>query len=126
MASIGAQNIFYYLDDFTILEPPQSDMAKNLHKLKTVCDELGISLAQKEEGPRTSLTLLEIVIDTDKGELRLPEDKLQRLLQGTRDWESKTSCTRGELESLIGVLQHAAKVIQPGRSFLRRAIKLLV
>ena len=35
------------------------------------------------------------------------------------------SCTRLELESLIGLLQHACSVIRPGRSFLRRLIDLL-
>ena len=40
-------------------------------------------------------------------------------------WESRKVCTKKELESLIGVLQHACKVIRPGRSFLRRAISLL-
>ena len=40
-------------------------------------------------------------------------------------WMQKKSCTRRELESLIGTLQHACKVIPSGRSFLRRAIALL-
>ena len=35
------------------------------------------------------------------------------------------SCTRQELESLIGTLQYAAKVIHPGRSFVRRLIDFL-
>lgn len=33
--------------------------------------------------------------------------------------------TRRELESLFGFLQHACRVIRPGRSFLRRMIDLL-
>eukprot|EP00731_Ephydatia_muelleri_P034779 Em0076g12a len=33
--------------------------------------------------------------------------------------------SRRELESLIGFLQHACKVVKPGRSFLRRMINLL-
>lgn len=37
----------------------------------------------------------------------------------------KKSCTRKEMESLIGTLQHACKVFKPGQSFLRRAIALL-
>ena len=127
VAATGVPDIYHYLDDFAVLGPPRSEACcHNLSKLKMVCGELGIPLApEKEEGPSTSLTFLGIVIDTTLGELRLPEDKLQRLLQTVRDWESRKSCSRAELESLIGVLQHATKVIQPGRSFLRRAIKLL-
>jgi hypothetical protein len=71
------------------------------------------------------MTLLGIIIDTLKGELRLPGDKLQRLIQATSEWASRSSCTRKELESLVGTLSYAAKVIRPGRSFLSRAIGLL-
>ena len=35
------------------------------------------------------------------------------------------TCRRRELESLVGLLQHAAKVVYPGRSFLHRMIVLL-
>ena len=52
-------------------------------------------------------------------------DKLQRLIQATTEWASRKKCTRKELQSLIGTLQHAATVIRPGRSFCRRAINLL-
>ena len=41
------------------------------------------------------------------------------------EWKKRKVCTRKELESLIGILQHACTVIPPGRSFLRRAISLL-
>ena len=75
--------------------------------------------------PTPVITLLGIIIDTTKGELRLPEDKLQRLLQVVSEWGKRKVCTRRELESLIGVLQHAATVIKPGRSFLGRVISLL-
>ena len=80
---------------------------------------------EKEEGPTTKLTLLGIEIDTVKGELRLPEEKLYRLHAALDAWQAKKSCTRKELESLIGTLHHATKVIRPGRSFLRRIIALL-
>ena len=76
----------------------------------------------KEGGPSAILTLLGIIIDTLKGELRLPADKLQRLVS---EWVNRKSCTRKDLESLVGTLQDAAKVIPSGRSFVRRAINLL-
>ena len=37
----------------------------------------------------------------------------------------RQSCTRKELESLIGLLNHACKVLSAGRSFLRRMLDLL-
>ena len=41
------------------------------------------------------------------------------------DWSQKRWCKRKELESLIGHLQHACKVVPQGRSFLCRMINLL-
>ena len=59
------------------------------------------------------------------GQLRLPDDKLRHLRALLRDWGSRRSCTRKELESLIGLLNHACKVVRPGRSFLERMLDLL-
>lgn len=59
------------------------------------------------------------------GELRLPAEKLQRLRSLLAEWGDQKSCSRKELESLIGLLNHACKVVRSGRSFLRRMIDLL-
>ena len=40
-------------------------------------------------------------------------------------WLGKRFCTVKELESLVGKLQHASKVIQPGQTFMRRMFELL-
>jgi len=56
--------------------------------------------------------------------LHLPADKLCRLQEATAAWRGRKCCTKQELLSLIGSLQHAATVIRPGRSFVRRMIDL--
>lgn len=123
----GAVNVFHYLDDFVVLGSPDSEACRCfLDILERVCAHLGVPLApEKTEGPSRKITFLGIVIDTNRGELSLPKDKMERLLLMVRQWRMKKSCTRKELESLIGSLQHACKVIRPGRSFLRRAISAL-
>ena len=91
-----------------------------------VCERLGIPLAaDKCEGPSTCLTFLGIEIDTVEMELRLPAEKLQMLQQEIKSWAEKKSCTRRELQSLTGQLQHAATVVRPGRTFLKRLYDLL-
>ena len=79
------------------------------------------------EGGRSIPVLIFVgtIIDTIKGELRLPADKLRRLMGEVEELLEKKWCTRRELESLIGTLQHACSVIRPGRSLLRRATALL-
>ena len=109
-----------------VLGPPGSVICANsLEMLERECTQLGVPLAPEKDGPASRLVLLGIVIDTEKGELSLPPEKLQRLLTAVDVWIGKKWCSRRELESLIGTLQHACSVIKPGRSFLRRAIKLL-
>ena len=73
--------------------------------------------AHKTEGPTKCLVFLGIEIDT----IGKPE-RLQSIL---RQWGDRRVCTRKELESLVGLLNHACKVVRAGRSFLRRMIDLL-
>ena len=123
----GVDWIFHYLDDFAVLGPPNSPQCQQaLDILTRICALLDIPLApEKRDGPSAIITLLGISIDTLRQELRLPRDKLQRLLELVAQWEKKKVCSRRELESLMGTLQHACKVIQPGRLFLHHALALL-
>ena len=124
---LGIVFIKHYLDDFIIAGPPGSQECQwALETLDQACSRLGVPLAEhKREGPTTCLTFLGIEIDTQKGELRLPKEKLERLVSLLATWGDRKACTLKELESLIGHLNHACKVARPGRSFLRRMIDLL-
>ena len=75
-------------------------------------------------GPTTCLPFLGIEMDTEKGLLRLPKEKLCRVQSLVASWRSRRGCKKRELLSLIGLLQHACRVVRPGRSFLRRMITL--
>ena len=123
----GIRFVLHYLDDYIIVAPPDSDeCSRAVGVLEHTCTKLGVPMAaEKKEGPTTALVFLGILLDTVAGELRLPEDKLQRLRDLLEQWGTKKVCRRKELESLIGLLNHACKVVRPGRSFLRRLIDLL-
>ena len=70
-----------------------------------VLQHLGVPVAtEKTEGPATSMTILGVLIDTQNLELRLPSDKLSRLQALVSDWQKRHTCTRKELESLLGHL----------------------
>ena len=97
-----------------------------LTTLVDACTTLGVPLAEhKREGPTSRITFLGIEIDTIAGKLRLLADKLQRLQALLQDWGDRKVCSRRELESLVGLLNHACKVVRPGRTFLRRMFDLL-
>ena len=97
----------------------------NCQIITGVCELLGVPLAsEKCEGPQTCLEYLGFELDTIKGEIRLPEEKLQQLETLFQTWEGKKSCTKHELDSLTCQFQHATNIMKQGRSFLRQMIVL--
>jgi len=71
------------------------------------------------------LTFLGIELDTVQMCLRLPQERLTELLALLVQWEDKKFCWVQELCSLTEKLQHACKVVRPGRTFLQRMFDLL-
>lgn len=94
-----------------------------MNTIRTLCEILGVPLA--EEKSAGLATILGIELDTDDLTLRLPKEKLDRIIALLADWSNMRSCTKKELQSLIGQLQHAATIIKPGRTFLRRMHDML-
>ena len=124
---MGISYHLHYLDDFLLLGAPGAQLgARNLDIALRTFHLLGVPVAaHKTEGPSTVLTFLGILIDTGRFELRLPPEKLARLQETLQSWSGKRSCTRKELESLLGRLSHAATVVRQGRTFLRQLFPLL-
>lgn len=123
----GIGILYHYLDDFlTAGRPGTRECSQSVLALRALFDRLGIPIAEdKLEGPACSLSFLGIVIDSMAMELRLPNKKLSELKTLIGEWKSRRSCRKRDLQSLVGKLQHACKVVQPGRSFLRRMFELL-
>lgn len=71
------------------------------------------------------MVFLGIEIDTVAGMLRLPGDKLAKLRCMLQEWAGRKSARKRDLQVILGHLNHACKVIRPGRSFLRNMIALL-
>lgn len=83
-----------------------------------VCNHLGLPLHPgKCVGPTPLLTVLGIELDSLAQVARLCADKMHVLRDLIRLWLPRKWCYRRELESLIGHLHHAAKVVWPGRTF---------
>ena len=129
--SRGVQFALHYLDDFLVLGPAGSPTCgQALANLLEVCGDLGFSVAtEKTEGPSSCITFLGIEIDTSANQLRLPRDKLDRLHMEMQKWlpmkrkqSPRRSGTKRELLSLLGLLSHAARVVSPGRAFVRSLI----
>ena len=71
------------------------------------------------------LTFLGFELDLLLLEVHLQLDNLSALQALISSWLSCKSWTRKELESLVGLLGHTCKVVQPGKAFLHRTFELL-
>ncbi|KAL9977320.1 hypothetical protein ACROYT_G014710 [Oculina patagonica] len=123
---LNVPQVIHILDDFFIaLPPPRSHCATALCKVLHLFTELDIPIAPgKTFSPSTSLEFMGILLDSHTMEARLPQDKLTRTKQALLQWSLKKSATLRDLQSLIGTLQFACRVIAPGRPFLQRIIHL--
>ena len=123
----GVSDLDHLLDDFITTGQPNSDeCARNLDILVDTCRILGMPIApSKTEGPATTLVFLGIEVDSISMQLRLPLSKLHRLQATTQEWAGRKTCTKHDLQSLIGQLHDASIIIRPGRTFIRRLLDLL-
>ena len=122
-AVLSIHSIIHYLDDFFLCHSSSSACQQDMSRLTGLFAYLGVPLAPgKLCGPAQVMTFLGIEIDAVQRIARLPADKFAALLRLIHAWHDKTSCTKRDLLSLIGHLSFAAKVVKPGRLFLRRLI----
>ena len=111
-----------YLDDFLTMRPSLSSVCQqNLNTFVGLCNELGVPLApNKVEGPSTTLAFLGIILDTQCMENGLPQEKLTQIQVKLKTWLKKKNTSKRDILSLVGLLQHAKKVVKPGRTFVAR------
>ena len=118
----GTCPLLHYLDDFLLIASPKSSAcSNNLQVILEVCSHLGIPLArEKIEGPTKTLTFLGITLDTQSMEAQLPPDKLHIIRKEIITWLNKRDLKKRAILSLVGLLQHATKVVKSGRTFVSR------
>ncbi|KAK3732477.1 hypothetical protein QZH41_003780 [Actinostola sp. cb2023] len=121
----GLQNVIHILDDFFVAESSKAACLTSFCKLLKFFISVGAPVvASKTLGPYTVLEFMGIEIDSLKMEARLPADKLERLRVTLNSFSSRRSARLVQLQSLIGTLQFACRVVIPGRTFLQRIIHL--
>ena len=125
-ANYNVGHLYHYLEDFITLGAPNTEECNhNILLIQELFTRLNIPIAkEKFEGPSTSIVFLGISLDTEKLEAKLPPEKLDSIRAELARWLEQSSCTKRQLQSLIGLLSFAAKVVPPGRTFLRRMIDL--
>ena len=121
----GLQHVLHILDDFLVIEPSRAQCLTSFSTLLRVFMSLRAPLvASKTLGPSQVLEFMGIELDSSRMEARLPEDKLNRTPELLKSFKRRRSARLVELQSLIGTLQFACRVVVPGRTFLQCVINL--
>ena len=122
---VGAMS--HILDDFMFLSHSKDTCQCYLDSFMSLARFVGIPVKHsKTVSPATCVTVHGIEVDTELMEARLPRDKLDDALNLVTRFARRKKVTLRELQSLIGTLNFACKVIVPGRPFLRRLIDLTI
>lgn len=124
---LGCSFIVHILDDFLFIVKGEKSCNSQLSIFLEFCDTIGVpTKPDKTYRAAKQLTFAGILLDTDRREARLPDDKLAKCREMIESFLTRRKVTLRELQSLIGTLNFACSVIVPGRPFLRRLIDLTV
>ena len=115
----------HVLDDFLIIAPSADEVSEQLRRFLKFCWECGIPIApEKTEGPDQKLAFLGITLDVRHSLAMLPDDKLSRCRALLQEALTCKTMTLKELQTLLGHLNFACRVVVLGRAFLRRVYAL--
>lgn len=118
--------IFHLLDDFLTIDRPDACGDRTIALLCTIFHRLRLPLSEKKTiGPTCELKYFGINLDFDKMQARLPREKIDRIFLFILQISSQKSCTRKDLEQLVGHLNFASRVIRPGRLFVFYLYRLM-
>ena len=126
MVRVGWEECINYLDDFCVVGRSEERCTAAQRDLVAILRRLGFYISFKKLTPSAKVTrFLGIDIDSILMELRLPADKLEKLIKQLNIYMRRRKATRLELEALGGVLAHCCKVVHGGRTFSRRVYDLI-
>ena len=113
------------LDDFLIIAASADEASEQLRRFLKFCGECGIPIGpEKTKGPDQKLAFLGITLDVRHSLAMLPKDKLSRCRELLQEALTRKTMTLKELQTLLGHLNFACRVVVPGRAFLRRVYAL--
>jgi hypothetical protein len=121
MGRRGYTNIVVFQDDFWVTGNTYTECLTVWKELIMLLEKLGFQINNKKlVAPTKKLIFLGILIDTEKCQLSLPNKKLIAIKRCVAEFAQKKRVTKRQMQSLIGRLNFASKVIHGARLFLRR------
>ena len=111
-----------YLDDFLGVDSANKAQI-HFTGLGLLLQELGVwESEQKACPPSTQMLVLGVLFNTADMTMSLSQDKIDDIQAELKEWLSRATHSRKQLEKLIGKLQFAAQVVRAGRVFIARLL----
>ena len=125
MSQAGHNGLMNYIDDLLYVGTP-SNIWQLYHDLLQLLQDLGLDVSQnKLVPPSTQVICLGILVDSVSKTLSIPHDKLKDIIQMVDNWQGRKTCTKTQLQSLLGSLLYITKCVHPARYFLNRMLIVL-
>ena len=104
-----------FIDDFIGCDT-KSHADTAFDTLHSLLVELGFTLSKKKLVPPTTKCIcLGVEIDTENFTISIPEEKLKGTNLLCQKWRHMTTCTKRELQSVLGSLLHVSKCVPNSR-----------
>ena len=113
----GLQHVLHIINNFFVIEPSRAQCLTSFSTLLRVFMSLRAPLvASKTLGPSQVLEFMAIELSSSCMEARLKEDKLNCTRELLKSFKRRRSARLVELQSPIGTLQFACRVVILGRN----------
>ena len=107
--------IWNYIEIFCVC-PHLLKFIESYVRLQELLAELGLTVsAKKLVPPSTQVVCLGILVDTVQQSISIPPEKLESIKFTCNQWSSKVTCSKRELQSLLGHLLYVAKCVKYAR-----------
>ena len=125
---LSVATMSHILDDFMFFGPPETSKCNTyLETFMSLANSLNLPIKhEKTVLPSTCVTLHGIEVDSAAMTMRLPDDKLIEARQKVDAMLRRKKTSLLDLQSLLGTLNFACRVVVPGRAFLRRLFDLTI
>ena len=114
-----------YIDNYVGFGVPSVAHASFV-SLFDLMKDLNLTISDKKLiPPSTQVVCLGVLIDTERGTVSIPPEKLCQINDMVKEWLTKKTCTKHQLQSLLGLLLYIHKCMKLARAFLNRMLALL-
>ena len=99
-----------YIDDYVKIGI-QSVVFDSFNYLTSLMNDLGLTISEKKlVASSTKVICLGVLIDTKKGSISIPEEKLLQIQEMVTQWLNKRTCTKRQVQSILGLLLYFISV----------------